>query len=133
VPADAAHEALALTTPDRRALRLRAARQQRLLVSLRQQLDIGQVQAHQPARGAIGQSVRTDISRGRSQLLGLAERRHALDRSITFPRPTIRKAARRAAIVTPRVSQSALPSRTRSTSIRASPRARDALSRSAEL
>jgi LCP family protein required for cell wall assembly len=60
----------------------RGARQQRLLVSLRRQLDIGSVLRNiNPLAAAIGQSVRTDIPRELvPQLLGLAE--HADTRSI---------------------------------------------------
>ena len=54
----------------------RGARQQRLIVSLRQQLDIGSVlQNINPLAAAIGQSLRTDIPRELvPQLLGLAEK-----------------------------------------------------------
>jgi LCP family protein required for cell wall assembly len=54
----------------------RAARQQRILVSLRQQMDIGSILKNiNPLAEAIGQSVRTDIPRELvPQLLGLADK-----------------------------------------------------------
>jgi LCP family protein required for cell wall assembly len=68
----------------------RGARQQRLIVSLRQQLDIGQVMRNiNPLAEAIGQSLRTDIPRELlPRLLGLAD---AVDtrsvRSVIFTPP----------------------------------------------
>jgi LCP family protein required for cell wall assembly len=60
----------------------RAARQQRVIISLRRQLDIGQVLRNiNPLAEAIGESLRTDIPRELvPQLLGLAE--HVDTRSI---------------------------------------------------
>jgi LCP family protein required for cell wall assembly len=68
----------------------RSARQQRVIVSIRRQLDIGQVlQNINPLSEAIGQSVRTDIPRELvPQLLGLAERIDTRSiRSVTFTPP----------------------------------------------
>jgi LCP family protein required for cell wall assembly len=68
----------------------RAARQQRVIVSLRQQLDFGQaIQNIDPLAAAIGQSVHTDIPRDIvPQLLGLANRIDARSiRSLIFTPP----------------------------------------------
>jgi len=68
----------------------RAARQQRVLVSLREQLDIGQtIQNIEPLANAIGQSLRTDIPRELvPQLLGLADRiQSRAIRSVIFTPP----------------------------------------------
>ena len=68
----------------------RGARQQRLLVSLRQQLDIGQaLQNLDTLAAAIGQSVRTDIPREIvPQLLGLAAKVNTKSiRSVIFTPP----------------------------------------------
>jgi LCP family protein required for cell wall assembly len=68
----------------------RGARQQRVLVSLRQQLDIGQaIRNIEPLAAAIGQSVRTDIPRELvPQLLGLANRVDTRSiRSVIFTPP----------------------------------------------
>jgi len=68
----------------------RAARQQRVLVSIRRQLDIGQVlQNIDTLAAAIGQSVRTDIPRELvPQLLGLAEKVDTRSiRSVIFTPP----------------------------------------------
>ncbi len=68
----------------------RGARQQRLIVSLRQQLDIGSVlKSINPLAAAIGQSLRTDIPRELvPQLLGLAERVDTRSiRSVIFTPP----------------------------------------------
>jgi LCP family protein required for cell wall assembly len=68
----------------------RGARQQRVIVSLRRQLDIGQALANiDPLAAAIGQSIRTDIPRELvPQLLGLAEKVDTRSiRSVTFTPP----------------------------------------------
>jgi LCP family protein required for cell wall assembly len=68
----------------------RAARQQRVLVSLREQVDIGQtIQNIEPLANAIGQSLRTDIPRELvPQLLGLADRiQSRAIRSVIFTPP----------------------------------------------
>lgn len=68
----------------------RGARQQRVIVSLRQQLDIGQaIRNIDVLAAAIGQSVRTDIPRELvPQLLGLADRVDARSiRSLSFTPP----------------------------------------------
>jgi hypothetical protein len=68
----------------------RGARQQRVIVSLRQQLDIGQALRNiEPLAAAIGQSVRTDIPREIvPQLLGLADRIDTRSiRSVIFTPP----------------------------------------------
>lgn len=68
----------------------RAARQQRVIVSLRRQLDIGQALANiDVLAAAIGQSVRTDIPRELvPKLLGLAERVDTRSiRSVIFTPP----------------------------------------------
>ena len=68
----------------------RGARQQRVIVSLREQLDIGQaIQNIDPLAAAIGQSVHTDIPRDIvPQLLGLADRVDTRSiRSVTFTPP----------------------------------------------
>jgi LCP family protein required for cell wall assembly len=68
----------------------RAARQQRVLVSLREQVDIGQtIQNIEPLANAIGQSIRTDIPRELvPQLLGLADRiQSRAIRSVIFTPP----------------------------------------------
>jgi LCP family protein required for cell wall assembly len=68
----------------------RAARQQRVLVSLREQLDIGQtIRNIEPLADAIGQSLRTDIPRELvPQLLGLADRiQSRAIRSVIFTPP----------------------------------------------
>ncbi len=68
----------------------RGARQQRVLVSLRQQVDIGQAFRNvEPLAAAIGQSLRTDIPRELvPQLLGLAGRIDARSiRSVIFTPP----------------------------------------------
>jgi LCP family protein required for cell wall assembly len=68
----------------------RGARQQRVIVSLRQQLDIGQaIRNIEPLAAAIGQSVRTDIPREIvPQLLGLADRIDTRSiRSVIFTPP----------------------------------------------
>jgi LCP family protein required for cell wall assembly len=68
----------------------RGARQQRLIVSLRQQLDIGQVLRNvNPLAEAIGQSLRTDIPRELvPRLLGLAEKVDTRSvRSVIFTPP----------------------------------------------
>lgn len=68
----------------------RAARQQRVIVSMRQQLDIGQALANIDAlAAAIGNSLRTDVPREIvPQLLGLADRIDARSiRSVTFTPP----------------------------------------------
>lgn len=68
----------------------RGARQQRVIVSLRQQLDIGQaIRNIDVLAAAIGQSVRTDIPRELvPQLLGLADRVDTRSiRSVTFTPP----------------------------------------------
>jgi LCP family protein required for cell wall assembly len=68
----------------------RGARQQRLIVSLRRQLDIAQVLKNiNPLAEAIGQSLRTDIPRELvPQLLGLAERVDTRSiRSVIFTPP----------------------------------------------
>jgi LCP family protein required for cell wall assembly len=90
----------------------RAARQQRLLVSLRRQLDIGQILRNiNPLAEAIGQSVRTDIPREMiPQLLALAERVDTRSiRSVTFTPPFYQveclNCPPRGYIITPRVSR----------------------------
>ncbi len=68
----------------------RAARQQRVLVSLREQLDIGQtIRNIEPLADAIGQSLRTDIPRELvPQLLSLADRvQSRAIRSVIFTPP----------------------------------------------
>ncbi len=68
----------------------RSARQQRVIVSLRRQLDVGQVLRNvNPLAEAIGQSLRTDIPRELvPQLLGLAERIDTRSiRSVIFTPP----------------------------------------------
>jgi LCP family protein required for cell wall assembly len=68
----------------------RGARQQRVIVSLRRQLDIGQAMQNIDAlAGAIGQSVRTDIPRDLvPQLLGLADKVDTRSiRSVIFTPP----------------------------------------------
>jgi LCP family protein required for cell wall assembly len=68
----------------------RGARQQRVIVSLREQLDIGQaIRNIEPLAAAIGQSVRTDIPRELvPQLLGLADRIETRSiRSVIFTPP----------------------------------------------
>jgi LCP family protein required for cell wall assembly len=68
----------------------RGARQQRLIVSLRRQLDVGSVLRNiNPLAEAIGQSLRTDIPRELvPQLLGLAERVDTRSiRSVIFTPP----------------------------------------------
>ncbi len=68
----------------------RGARQQRVILSLRQQLDIGQALRNiEPLAQAIGQSVRTDIPRELvPQLLGLADRIETRSiRSVLFTPP----------------------------------------------
>ena len=68
----------------------RGARQQRVILSLRQQLDIGQALRNiEPLAAAIGQSVRTDIPRELvPQLLGLADRIDTRSiRSVIFTPP----------------------------------------------
>ncbi len=68
----------------------RAARQQRVIVSVRQQLDIGQALRNiDGLASAIGQSVRTDVPRGIvPQLLGLADQIDTRSiRSVTFTPP----------------------------------------------
>jgi LCP family protein required for cell wall assembly len=68
----------------------RGARQQRVIVSLRQQLDIGQaIRNIDVLAAAIGQSVRTDVPRELvPQLLGLADRVDTRSiRSVTFTPP----------------------------------------------
>jgi LCP family protein required for cell wall assembly len=68
----------------------RSARQQRVIVSIRRQLDIGQVLRNvNPLAEAIGQSLRTDIPRELvPELLGLAERIDARSiRSVIFTPP----------------------------------------------
>jgi hypothetical protein len=68
----------------------RAARQQRVIVSLREQADIGQaIQNIDPLAAAIGQSIHTDIPRDIvPQLLGLADRVDTRSiRSVIFTPP----------------------------------------------
>lgn len=68
----------------------RSARQQRVIISLRRQLDIGQVLRNvNPLAEAIGQSLRTDVPRELvPQLLGLAERIDTRSiRSVIFTPP----------------------------------------------
>jgi hypothetical protein len=68
----------------------RAARQQRVIVSLREQADIGQaIQNIDPLAAAIGQSIHTDIPRDIvPQLLGLADRADTRSiRSVIFTPP----------------------------------------------
>jgi hypothetical protein len=68
----------------------RGARQQRLIVSLRQQLDIGQVLRNiDPLSAAVGKSLKTDIPRDLvPQLLGLADRIDTRSiRSVIFTPP----------------------------------------------
>ena len=90
----------------------RGARQQRLLVSLRRQLDIGSVLRNiNPLAAAIGQSVRTDIPRELiPQLLGLAERVDTRSiRSVIFTPPFYQveclNCPPRGYIITPRVAR----------------------------
>jgi LCP family protein required for cell wall assembly len=89
----------------------RGARQQRLLVSLRQQLDVGSVLRNiNPLAEAIGQSLRTDIPRELvPQLLGLAERVDTRSiRSVIFTPPFYQVetlSGPRGYIIQPRVSR----------------------------
>ncbi|MEO8273919.1 MAG: LCP family protein [Chloroflexota bacterium] len=89
----------------------RGARQQRLIVSLRQQLDIGSVLKNiNPLAQAIGQSLRTDIPRELvPQLLGLAERVDTRSiRSVIFTPPFYQVetlSGPRGYIIQPRVSR----------------------------
>ena len=90
----------------------RAARQQRLLVSLRRQLDVGSVLRNiNPLAAAIGQSLRTDIPRELiPQLLGLAERVDTRSiRSVIFTPPYYQveclSCPPRGYIITPRISR----------------------------
>lgn len=89
----------------------RGARQQRLIVSLRRQLDIGSVLRNiNPLAAAIGQSLRTDIPRELvPQLLGLAERIDTRSiRSVIFTPPFYQVetlSGPRGYIIQPRVSR----------------------------
>lgn len=90
----------------------RGARQQRLIVALRQQLDIGQVLRNiNPLAAAIGQSLRTDIPRELvPQLLGLAEQMDTRSiRSVIFTPPFYQaecyNCPPRGYIITPRVAR----------------------------
>ncbi|MCI0347215.1 MAG: LCP family protein, partial [Chloroflexi bacterium] len=89
----------------------RAARQQRVLVSLRQQLDVGQALRNIDAlAAAIGQSVRTDIPREIvPQLLGLADQIDTRSiRSVIFTPPFYQEeflSSPRGYIIVPRVSR----------------------------
>lgn len=89
----------------------RSARQQRVIVSLRRQLDIGQVLRNiNPLAEAIGQSLRTDIPRELvPQLLGLAERIDTRSiRSVIFTPPFYQEeflSSPRGYIIVPRVSR----------------------------
>lgn len=89
----------------------RGARQQRLIVSLRRQLDVGQVLRNiNPLAEAIGQSLRTDIPRELvPQLLGLAERIDARSiRSVIFTPPFYQEeflSSPRGYIIVPRVER----------------------------
>jgi LCP family protein required for cell wall assembly len=90
----------------------RGARQQRLIVSLRQQLDIGSVLKNiNPLAQAIGQSLRTDIPRELvPQLLGLADKVDTRSiRSVIFTPPLYQiecyNCPPRGYIIQPRVSR----------------------------
>ena len=89
----------------------RGARQQRLIVSLRRQLDVGQVLRNiNPLAEAIGQSLRTDIPRELvPQLLGLADRIDTRSiRSVIFTPPFYQQEflnSPRGYIIVPRVER----------------------------
>jgi LCP family protein required for cell wall assembly len=89
----------------------RAARQQRVIVSLRRQLDIGQMLRNiNPLAEAVGQSLRTDIPRELvPQLLGLAEQVDTRSiRSITFTPPFYQEeflSSPRGYIIVPRLAR----------------------------
>jgi LCP family protein required for cell wall assembly len=89
----------------------RSARQQRVIVSLRRQLDIGQVLRNiNPLAEAIGQSLRTDIPRELvPQLLGLADRVDTRSiRSVIFTPPFYQEeflSSPRGYIIVPRVER----------------------------
>ena len=90
----------------------RSARQQRILVSLRQQMDIGAILKNiNPLADAIGQSVRTDIPRELvPQLLGLADKIDTRSiRSVIFTPPFYQvecmNCPPRGYIITPRISR----------------------------
>ncbi|HXG26268.1 MAG TPA: LCP family protein, partial [Candidatus Binatia bacterium] len=89
----------------------RAARQQRVIVSVRQQLDIASVLRNlQPLADAIGESVRTDIPRDLvPQLLGLADRIDTRSiRSVIFTPPFYQQeflSSPRGYIIVPRVQR----------------------------
>ena len=89
----------------------RSARQQRLIVSIRRQLDVGQVLRNiNPLAEAIGQSLRSDIPRELvPQLLGLAERIDTRSiRSVIFTPPFYQEEflnSPRGYIIVPRVER----------------------------
>jgi LCP family protein required for cell wall assembly len=89
----------------------RAARQQRVIVSLRQQLDIGQVLRNiNPLAEAIGTSLRTDIPRTLvPELLGLADRIDTRSiRSVIFTPPFYQQeftSSPRGYIIVPRLAR----------------------------
>ena len=89
----------------------RGARQQRVLVSLRQQLDPGQVLRNIDAlAAAVGESLRTDVPRGLvPQLLGLSEQIDTRSiRSVTFTPPFYQDeflSSPRGYIIVPRVDR----------------------------
>ena len=90
----------------------RGARQQRIIVSLRQQMDIGSVLKNiNPLAEAIGQSVRTDIPRELvPQLLGLADKVDTRSiRSVIFTPPFYQveclNCPPRGYIITPRIDR----------------------------
>ena len=89
----------------------RGARQQRVIVSLRQQLDVGQVlQNINPLAEAIGQSLRTDVPRELvPQLLGLANKVDTRSiRSVIFTPPFYQQeflSSPRGYIIVPRVAR----------------------------
>ena len=89
----------------------RSARQQRVIVSLRRQLDVGQVIRNiNPLADAIGQSLRTDIPRELiPQLLGLSERIDTRSiRSVIFTPPFYQQeflTSPRGYIIVPRVER----------------------------